>query len=171
MKLFACSPTHGCCHFGEKRHTKNCHMAAREAAAIFTLSKPRCCSVAQELTILNHHYAIATWGIEKGNPASGFPRKAPAGLPARSELWAAAMPQETPGHRHCPAVLPGKPGDWDQVCLSLTLLPPEGTAGQGQAGERTGQLSTVCSHSCPGSAHSQRDGKGSWLLLDSTSDP
>lgn len=48
-------------------------MAAREAAAIFTLSKPRCCSEAQELTILNHHYAIATWGIEKGIDSFGFP--------------------------------------------------------------------------------------------------
>lgn len=57
--------THGCCHFGEKRHTKTCYMAAREAAGICTLSEPRCCSKAQELTILNHHYAIAIWQIEK----------------------------------------------------------------------------------------------------------
>lgn len=40
-------------------------MAAREAAAIFTQSKPRCCTKAQELTILNHYYTIVTWEIEK----------------------------------------------------------------------------------------------------------
>lgn len=88
-------------------------------------------------------------GLRNESTTLGFPGKAPSGLPARSELWAAAMPPGTPGHRHCPAMLPGKPGDRDHVCLSLTLLPPEGTPGLGCTGDRTGQLSMVCNHSSP----------------------
>lgn len=107
---------HGSCHFGERRHlrrTKKCHMAVWEGAAISTQTKPRCCSKALALTILNQHYTIATWGTEKcinsfGIPQASSQSAAPAGLPARSKLCAAAVLPGA-GHGHCTAMLPAKP--------------------------------------------------------------
>lgn len=49
-------------------------MAVWEGAAISTQSKPRCCSKVLALTVLNQHYTVATWGIEKCINSFGIPQ-------------------------------------------------------------------------------------------------
>lgn len=141
---------HGCCHFGEKRHTKRCHMAAREAAAIFTQSKPRCCSKAQRINNPESPLLLQPGGLRNELTALGFPGKNPLG----------SLPGVSSGLQPCPR------NPWAQAlptCCQESLkrgikcaCPSHSSLQRGpglrQAGERTGQFSTVCSmrvSSCP----------------------
>lgn len=167
---------HGFCHFGERRHlrhTKKCHMAVWEGTAISTQSKPRCCSKALALTILNQHYTIATWGIEKcinsfGIPHASSQSAAPAGLPARSKFCAAAVLPGA-GRRHCLQSL-----ELGVECPSPYALSSRWDTRNAvleQLRERTRHLLHCLQPLIHrGQVIPAEDGKGSWLLLGSSYD-
>ena len=101
----------GSCNFGERMHlrpTKKYQTAVWEGAANSTQSKLRCCSKVLALTSWINTMLLQPGGPRNASRALGFPRQAlkPAGLPARSQLCAAAMLPGT-GHRYCTATLPG----------------------------------------------------------------